>query len=52
MLQEQQVAQQNTRRVRPRERGSPEQLQDPVRDSNLELIQIIMKALDNEHEYL
>ena len=40
------------RRVLPHERGSPKQLQDSVRNSNLELIHLIMQAVENEHEYL
>ena len=50
--QKKQVAQQHPQGVRPRERSSPEQLQDPVCGSNLELIEIILKALKQEHDYL
>ena len=46
------MAQQKMRRAWLHERGSPKELQDPVRVSNLELIQIILEALDNEHQYL
>ena len=46
------VAQQKMRRAQLHEQGSPKELQDPVRVSNLELIQIILEALDNEHQCL
>ena len=51
-LQEQQVGQQKTRRMHPRERGSPEQLQDLARSCHLEQINIVMQAFENEPEYL
>ena len=34
------------------EDGGPEELQDPVRVSDLEHIKVILEALDNEHQYL
>lgn len=45
---------QQTRRVGRRDRGSSsEQIQDQgLRDSNIELITIILEALEKEHEYL
>ncbi len=51
-LQEQQVAQQNMRRVQPRERSSPKPLQALVRSCILKQIHIIMRAVEDEHEYL
>ena len=32
--------------------GSPEELEDPVRISELKLIQFMLKAVDKEHECL
>ena len=46
------MAQQKMRRARLHEQGIPKELQDPVRVSNLELIQIILEALNNEHQCL
>lgn len=50
-MQEQQTAQANTRRIR-RSHGSPEQVADPIKDGNIELIEMIMDAIDREHDYL
>ena len=36
----------------PCEEGGPEQLQEAVHASNVEVIRIIMEGLENEHEYL
>ena len=38
--------------VRLYEDGSPEELEDPVRVDDLELIQMILEAVDKEHESL
>ena len=44
---------QQTRRVGRRERStSGDQVPDQIRDSNIELITIILEALEKEHEYL
>lgn len=53
-LQETQMQTQQTRRIGRRDRGSSnEQIQDQgLRDSNIELITIILEALEKEHEYL
>lgn len=44
---------QQTRRIGRRDRSNyTDQVPDQIRDSNIELITIISKALEKEHEYL
>ena len=44
---------QQTRRIGRRDRSnSTDQVPDQIRDSNIELITIILEALEKEHEYL
>ena len=44
---------QQTRRIGRRDRSSStDQVPDQIRDSNIELITIILEALEKEHEYL
>ena len=55
LLQQQQRPQQGLLKMRlwlPCEEGNPEQLQEAVHASNMEVIRIVMEAFANEHEYL